>query len=235
MGIIMLNDTNYADNGIIMKNSTSYSFYSPNPDTGDVTWERELIDEWDFTQSLTSKIKSIPFTITSGATYISNTGIKIDSTNSSVSMDLILLDFTNWNECDIELIMDFTDIPNVQETQQFFTIYNSDWSNYSCGPLRQNKNLYCFLDNRKSMSPEYTGTHLFDKNFMVKMETGTTSIYGSNYLIAKTTSVDLSAKFAERTTAGTNTLFYLGSGYNGYSFYGAIYKGLKFYHRIENS
>ena len=82
----------------------------------DITWDRTLLDEWDFTKSLTSE-HGRTFTIETGATRDSS-GLLLESNQARVYCDINGL-ITNGYKTDIELDLDVSGFNRNDDAQLF--------------------------------------------------------------------------------------------------------------------
>lgn len=110
-------------------------FEQPGGDAGgDITWERELVDEWDFTESLVSKNYNKSFVIEGADITRTSDGIVFgtNSTEQTVySSDFHDLPVTDWSKIDIELEVEA--VASTQSMRALFSVWSSPKSAYSLG------------------------------------------------------------------------------------------------------
>ncbi|MBR3117720.1 MAG: hypothetical protein IKF29_00620 [Oceanobacillus sp.] len=196
----------------------------------DITWDRTLLDEWDFTKSLTSKMGRT-FTIESGA--IIENGIKTTSNQARVYCDVDGL-ITNGYKVDIELDLDTAGF-NRNDDVQIFAFYNTGFSNPSLGlKWRNNSTPYFFAPNNREPLYGCSQVKFINKVCVHNKDDGGTEIYGRDMLL---TSI-VNCEFAQMlNTLMTNSDYvqyrkiYLGSGYSTWSPFNMVYKGLRIYQR----
>ena len=194
----------------------------------DITWDRTLVNEWDFTTSLNSKTGNSPFVIESGATRDEN-GITLLSNADRVKLDLSTLGISDFTKVDIELDLDWSIFDRQGTTREIFAVYNDSWSNYSAGLMLYDQTWMSFLDQRRNNTPLYGGIRLFDK-LCIKLEHNKTSYYGMDLYVNEITTTDAFGDYIN-TYLQTNPYFYLGSGYSDYGIINLRIKGMRIYER----
>lgn len=201
---------------------------TPIPAPTDVTWNRTLVNEWDFTTSLNSKTGNSPFVIESGATRDEN-GITLSNNSARVKMDLSTLGISDFTKVDIELDLDWSIFEREGTTREVFAVYNDSWSNYSAGLMLYDQTWMSFLDQRRNNTPLYGGLRLFDK-LLIKLEHNKTSYYGMDLYVNEIATTDAFGDFIN-TYLATEPYFYLGSGYSDYGIIKLRIKGMRIYER----
>lgn len=204
--------------------------------TGDIDWERELVDEWDFTKSLTSK-NNRTFTIESGAEMIDE-GLWIKAGSDRVWCDLAGINL-DWNNCDIEIDCDpYTKSFNRNNDYQLFAFYNTGFSNYSLGPKWRNAGVYAFANSNRE--PLYGCAQVkFLENLCLKCEHDESLsnpdgivMYGRGMLLTPIVNPVFSSAINE-VMATANSRVYIGSGYNDWSPVNMVIKGFRIYRRTN--
>jgi len=106
----------------------------PTGGESDITWDRELVDEWDFTESLISKNHNKSFVIDGADITRTSEGIYFgtNSTDQTVySPDLHELPVTDWSKIDIELEVEA--VGSTQSMRALFSVWSSVKNAYSLG------------------------------------------------------------------------------------------------------
>ena len=196
--------------------------------SGDITWDRTLVNEWDFTQSLNSKTGNSPFVIESGATRDSN-GITLSSNADRVKLDLSTLGISDFTNVDIELDLDWSIFERQGTTREVFAVYNDSWSNYSAGLMLYDQTWMSFIDQRRNNTPTYGGIRFFDK-LCIKLEHGKTTYYGMGLYVNEISTTNAFGDYIN-TYLQTNPYFYLGSGYSDYGIIKLRFKAMRIYER----
>lgn len=224
----------YTDANKLRGTYTEIPFEAPGG-TGDIDWERELIDEWDFTQSLESK-NGIVFTI-EDPSKASRTSSGLISTHgeSRVYADLSSLGITDWNEIDIELDCDVSEF-NPNQDKQIFAFYNTGFSNYSLGPKwAGNDGFYGFMANNHSALYKVNQPKFFE-SLCTKIEYDDVNskdmctYYGRGVILTPIVNPEFGSKIND-AFQGANKRIYLGSGYSDWTITGLMMKSLRIYRR----
>lgn len=106
----------------------------PTGGESDITWDRELVDEWDFTESLISKIYEKSFIISGANISRTSEGIvfNTNSTDQTVySEDFHELPVSDWSKIDIEL--EIYAPGSTQSMRALFSVWSSPKNTYSLG------------------------------------------------------------------------------------------------------
>lgn len=220
----------------VSENGEWIPFDAPGGTGSDITWDRELVDEWDFTKSLTSK-NGRTFTIESGAELIEQ-GLWIKSDAARVFCDLAGIN-VDWNLCDIEIDCDpYTKGFNRNNDYQLFAFYNTGFSNYSLGPKWRNAGIYAFANSNRE--PLYGVAQVkFLENLCMHCthdESATNPdgivMYGRGLLLTPIVNPVFSSIINE-VMATENSKVYIGSGYNNWSPVNMVVKGFRIFKRTE--
>jgi len=182
----------------------------PVGDPGDITWDRELVDEWDFTESLTSKTYNKSFTIVGADISRTSDGI-VFNTNSAdqtvYSEDFHELPITDWSKIDIEIEAEA--YASTQSSRAFFSFWASPKSAYSCG-----LDFMGLADGFKwiyttfvTPSNNFTNVVSAARNICVNLETGT--LYTNKILISN--GFSFGGYFADAMADPDHNRFYIGT------------------------
>lgn len=209
-------------------------FEQPGGDAGgDITWERELVDEWDFTESLTSKNYNKSFVIDGADISRTSDGIvfNTNSTEQTVySSDLHDLPITDWDKIDIELEVDA--VASTQSMRALFSVWSSVKSAYSLGlDFEGLANGFKWISSTFVTPPEnFTNIRSAARNLCLNLESG--NLYTHGILI--TGNFTFGGLFADAMADASNNRFYIGTNAswlgnpNGYKF-----KKLRIYKHIS--
>lgn len=186
-------------------------FEQPGGDAGgDITWERELVDEWDFTESLISKNYNKSFVIDGADISRTSDGIVFgtNSTEQTVySSDFHDLPITDWDKIDIELEVDA--VASTQSMRALFSVWSSVKNAYSLGlDFDGLANGFKWISNTFVTPPEnFTNIRSAARNLCLNLETGTLYTHG----ILITGNFTFGGLFADAMADTDHNRFYLGT------------------------
>lgn len=186
-------------------------FEQPGGDAGgDITWERELVDEWDFTESLVSKNYNKSFVIDGADITRTSDGIVFgtNSTQQTVySSDFHDLPVTDWSKIDIELEIDA--IASTQSMRALFSVWSSVKSAYSLGLDFEGLAVgFKWISSTFVTPPEnFTNIRSAARNLCLNLETG--NLYTHGILI--TGNFTFGGLFADAMADSDHNKFYLGT------------------------
>lgn len=208
-------------------------FEQPGGDAGgDITWERELVDEWDFTESLTSKNYNKSFVIEGADISRTSDGI-VFGTNSPeqtvYSSDFHDLPIRDWTKIDIELEVEA--VASTQSMRALFSVWSSPKNAYSLGLdfLGLADGFKWINTTYVTPSENFTNIRSAARQLCLNLETG--NLYTHGILI--TGNFTFGGLFADAMANTDHNRFYLGTGAgwqgnpNGYKF-----KKLRIYKHI---
>lgn len=158
----------------------------PTGDSGDITYERELVEEWDFTQSLTGS-EGNTFTCNGdGAMFTLNSGIIFGSSGSPNVIipagDVLGNDGTN---IDFEIDSTYTNETYAFNNSQNMLVSFSDASATGNGiEWLPNDGLYVQRYPRTKISPNVTQKG-FCKRLCFSLSDSSTDVYGYNHYIGQ--------------------------------------------------
>ena len=207
-------------------------FEQPGGDAGDITWDRELVDEWDFTESLISKNYNKSFIIDGADISRTSDGIVFgtNSTDQTVySSDLHELPISDWSKIDIELEVDA--LASTQSMRALFSVWSSIKGAYSLGLDFEGLAVgFKWISSTFVTPPEnFTNIRSAARNLCLNLENG--NLYTHGILI--TGNFTFGSLFADAMAEVSNNRFYLGTNANwlgnpnGYKF-----KKLRIYKHI---
>lgn len=208
-------------------------FEQPGGDAGgDITWARELVDEWDFTESLVSKNYNKSFVIDGADISRTSDGIVFgtNSTEQTVySTDLHELPITDWSKIDIEIEIDA--LASTQSMRALFSVWSSVKSAYSLGLDFEGLAVgFKWISSTFVTPPEnFTNIRSAARKLCLNLESG--NLYTHGILI--TGNFTFGSLFADAMADTDHDRFYLGTNAgwlgnpNGYKF-----KKLRIYKHI---
>lgn len=221
------------DSGLITPDQMAEAIGDISVGTDDITWSRELVDEWDFTESLTSKVYEKSFVIDGADISRSSEGIvfNTNSTDQTVySEDFHELPISDWSKIDIEIEAEA--YASTQGARAFYSFWASPKSAYSCGLqfMGLADGFKWIYTTYVTPANNFTNVVSAARNLCVNLETGT--LYANRILISN--GFSFGSHLADAMSDATNNRFYIGTNASWVGNpYGYKFKALRIYRHLS--